>query len=135
MVAYGEAPAGGASPAELQRAAGGLGADVLFVRTAPSEEARAAPLPAVLRGGPQRRRDSDGGGHAKSAGRATAPLPTLVSLGRDDEGADQHPIYARIRALNRTALLVERVDAADGRVTDSVTVVSAAAVSPRHKSK
>ena len=71
----------------------------------------------------------------KSAGRATAPLPTLVSLGRDDEGADQHPIYARIRALNRTALLVERVDAADGRVTDSVTVVSAAAVSPRHKSK
>ena len=120
VVAYGERPSNVTSDASLRDLLAGMGADLYLCASASSSAAtapeRSSVVASSLRESDERRLPRSHRGGKGSSSKMTA----VVSLDGLPEDA-----YVRLSiADNRTALLVERVRALDGRVLDSFGVLA-----------
>lgn len=120
VVAYGERPSNVTSDASLRDLLAGMGADLYLCASASSSAAtapeRSSVVASSLRESDERRLPRSQRGGKGSSSKMTA----VVSLDGLPEDA-----YVRLSiADNRTALLVERVRALDGRVLDSFGVLA-----------
>ena len=107
VIAYGERPVSASSAEQLQKAMGSLGVDLfIYAPSAAASDGAAAaepdPKPEVV------------SVHAPTNGKKGA---AILGLGAG--------VYARVRPLNRSALLVEPVRVSDGRVVEAFSVPAA----------